>query len=406
MKILIGTEDIAGWIPNYKIGFQKNGHEVTTVVFNHNPFYNHSFDYVISETYLNKIIQTKFVKRKYLRRIIQRINNKWVLYKYHNFVRKLIDKHDVIVYVWRSFFDDCSDLEYARLQNKKIVTLFVGSDVRYMAAFKQQFNVANWSFPKEMDHNNPEWLLRWVRNTEKYSDIIYSVPDQAGLQLRPYFHIQVPLLCEKCKFNPEENKILKVLHAPSSPHKKGTDIVEHTLSRLKEEGLNFEFISVRNLPHQEVLDLLSNSDILVDELVFHGPGGISFEAMLCGCTVATRYIESSPAVFRPPVWSINAENIYEKLKILLTDSQLRKELVTQGREYAIANNAVDHVVSEILQNLQTPRSPDYTPSFLREQFQPTSSSEIRIINDYTKTVMECEWYQGTISVGERALLIF
>ena len=406
MKILIGTEDIAGWIPNYKIGFQKNGHEVTTAVFNHNPFYNHSFDIIISETYLNKLIQTKFNKRKYVRRIIQRVNNKWVLYKYHNFVRKMIDKHDVIIYIWRSFMDDCSDLKYAKSKNKKIVTLFVGSDVRYMSAFKQQFNVTNWTFPKEMDHNNPEWILKWIRNAEKYSDIIYSVPDQAGLQLRPYYHIQVPLLYEKCTFNPEENKILKVLHAPSSPHKKGTDIIEHTLSRLKEEGLNFEFVSVRNLQHQDVLDLLSKSDILVDELVFHGPGGISFEAMLSGCSVATKYIESSPVVFRPPIWCIDAENIYEKLKILLTDSQIRRALVNKGREYALANNAVENVTFEILQNLEMPRPNDYTPKFLREQFQPTSSTEIQIINDWTKTVMVCGWYQGSISSGERASLIF
>jgi hypothetical protein len=406
MKILIGTEDIAGWIPNYKIGFQKNGHEVTTAVFNHNPFYNHSFDIIISETYLNKLIQTKFNKRKYVRRIIQRVNNKWVLYKYHNFVRKMIDKHDVIIYIWRSFMDDCSDLKYAKSKNKKIVTLFVGSDVRYMSAFKQQFNVTNWTFPKEMDHNNPEWILKWIRNAEKYSDIIYSVPDQAGLQLRPYYHIQVPLLCEKCTYNPEENKILKVLHAPSAPNKKGTDIIESTLDRLKNEGLRFDFVSVRNLPHQEVLDLLSNSDILIDELVFHGPGGISFEAMLSGCAVATRYIESSPAVFRPPIWSIDAESIYEKLKILLTDSHLRRELASKGREYACTNNAVEHVVYEILQNLETPRPPDYIPTFLIERFEPLSLIEIQTINEWTNLVKDCSWYQDKIAHVERSGLNF
>jgi hypothetical protein len=406
MKILIGTEDIAGWIPNYKIGFQKNGHEVTTAVFNHNPLYNHSFDIIISETHLNKLIQTKFNKRQFIRRTIQRVNNKWVLHKYHNFVRKLIDKHDVIIYIWRSFMDDCSDLKYAKSKNKKIVTLFVGSDVRYMSAFKQQFNVSNWNFPEEMDHNNLEWILRWLRNAEKYSDIIYSVPDQAGLQLRPYYHIQVPLLCEKCTFNPKENKTLKVLHAPSSPHKKGTDIIEHTLSRLKDEGLNFEFVSVRNLQHQEVLDLLSKSDILVDELVFHGPGGISFEAMLSGCAVATRYLESSPDIFRPPVWSIDAVNIYNQLKILLLDFQLRRDLVLKGREYALKYNAVENVVNEIIMNLEIPRLPDYSPAFLIEMFEPSSLFEIHTMNEWTNFVKDCSWYKDYITQIERSGLIF
>lgn len=406
MKVLIGTEDIAGWIQNYKIGFQKNGHEVTTIVFNHNTFYNHSFDIVISDTYLRKLIPFKLLKKNYLPRLIQRINNKWVLYKYQNFVRKLIDKHDVIVYLWRSFMDDCSDLEYAKQRNKKIVTLFVGSDVRYLAAFKQQFDVANWSFPKEMDSQNPTWVLSWIRNAEKYSDLIYSVPDQAGLQLRPYYHLQVPMDVEKFNFNNNENKILKVLHAPSAPHKKGTDIIDSTLNRLKDEGFIFDYISVRNLPHESLLNLLSTSDILVDEIVFHGPGGLSFEAMLSGCAVATRYLESSPAVFRPPIWSIDAENIYEKLKILLTEPQIRRELVEKGREYAITNNAVEKVASEILQNLEMPRSPDYVPTFLRECFEPDLENEMQIINQWSNSLKDCGWYKLIVSPSDRAGLTF
>jgi hypothetical protein len=406
MKILIGTEDIAGWIQNYKIGFQKNGHEVKTAVFNHNPFYKNSFDIVISEMSLYKINHKIFDKKQLYKRTKQRLFNEWKLIKYKKFIRKLIDDHDVIVYLWRSFLEDFSDLKYARMRNKKIIAIFVGSDVRYFAAFKQQYKVANWTFPKEMDHQNPKWVLHWIRNVEKYSDLIYSVPDQAGLQLRPYYHLQVPMDVEKFNFNNNENKILKVLHAPSAPHKKGTDIIDTTLNRLKDEGFIFEFISVRNLPHKDLLNLLSTSDILVDELVFHGPGGLSFEAMLSGCAVATRYLESSPAVFQPPIWSIDAENIYEKLKILITDNQLRRELILKGKEYAVVRNSVDHIVAEILLNLESPRQADYTPIFLREMYEPVSLEEIKVINKWTKIVKDCYWYQRVIPPEQREGLIF
>jgi hypothetical protein len=406
MKVLIGTYEIAGWIQHYKNGFEKNGHTVTTAVSQKNPFYHCEYTYILNELFFNNADKQKLYSNQMIQRAIRKIKNKWINYKYERFIKDLIDQHDVLFLLWHPFFTNSKELAYARIKNKKIVSIFVGSDVRYFKAFKQEFNVCNWVFPTSWDHDDPSYHLQLIRNAEKYSDLIYSVPDQAGLQLKPYRHLQVPIDTQKFIFRIPENKIPKVVHAPSVPFKKGTDIIESILNRLKQEGIAFELITVRDMPNYELLQLLTEADVLVDEIVYNGPGALSFEGMLTGCAVATRYIESSPSVFRPPVWSINADNIYEKLKRLLSDAPLRKQLAEDGRAYALANNTAEHVVSGILRDLESPRQPNYYPTFLREQFQPSTSSELQTINEWTKFVNDCDWYQQTVPSGERAGLIF
>lgn len=406
MRILIGTENIAGLIQSYRAGFEKAGHSVTTAVFQKSSYYFSEYNFEINSIFFKNIDNRNFKSNQFFKRALRKITNWRIQCKYERFIKHLINQHDILLLLWHPFLNQSKELAYARAKNKKIVSIFVGSDVRYFKAFKQEFDVANWLFPTSWDHDNPTYHLQLIRNAEKYSDLIYSVPDQAGLQLKPYFHLQIPIDTNKLIFRIPENKIPKVVHAPSVPFKKGTDIIESIFNRLKQEGIAFELITVRDMPNNELLQLLTEADVLVDEIVYNGPGALSFEGMLSGCAVATRYIETSPSVFRPPVWSINADNIYEKLKRLLTDAPLRKQLAEDGRAYALANNTSEHVVSGILRDLESPRQPDYYPTFLREQFQPSTSAELKTINEWTNFVKDCDWYQQTVPTGERAGLIF
>ena len=406
MKILIGTEDVAGWIQQYKSGFESFGHEVTTAVFKKSSFFDVDYEYVFDEMFRYKIDSRQLLRHQFLKRVKRKIKNEWKSRTYKKLIHSLIDKHDVIIQMWHPFLPSSAELLYARKRNKKIISVFVGSDVRYFKAFKQEFDVSKWNFPKELDNEYIDYHLQLIRNAEKYSDLIYSVPDQAGLQMKPYYHLQVPLNTGKFVYHVPGNKIPKIVHAPSVPFKKGTDIIEATLASLKNEGVAFELMSVRNMPNDELLQLLSQADILVDEIVYNGPGTLSFEAMMSGCAVATRYINNSPQVFCPPVMNINADNIYKQLKTLLTNPQLIKELAIKGREYALRNNSSAKIVADMLKNLEIPGQPDYYPDFLRQRFVPGSKSEILSINKWTSFVKDCDWYSVYVNMGEREGLVF
>lgn len=406
MRILIGTHEIAGWVQQYKKGFEALGHTVTTAIFSKSDFFNYQYDHYLDEYYFKGRITKQIERNQYVQRLIRKIKNSKADSTYRKFIHRLIDDHDLIIIFWAPFLSDFTEYEYIRSKNKQLVCLFVGSDARYFKAFEQQYNVSKWTFPKEWVNAGLNFRLQFIRNAEKFSDQIYSVPDQAGLQLKAYNHLQVPIDLNGVQFRNNKRKIPKVLHAPSIPFKKGTDIIEATLGRLKEEGILFEFISLRNTPHQEVLKLLTDVDIVVDEIVFHGPGALSFEAMFSGCAVATRCLPDSPSSFKPPVWPIDADNIYEQLKELLTNESLRNRLIEEGRSYVTQHNTAEIVAKGILDDLEHSRKPDYQPDFLRYSYNPVSEDEVPLINHWTNYVKGCNWYSLTIKPGTRKGLIF
>jgi hypothetical protein len=407
MKILIGTFDIAGWVQQFRQGFEASGHSVTSAVFTATGgFYNNRYDINLTELYNKGRYTTNLKRGQYFQRLVRKIKNKRADAAYRKHVFSLIDEHDLVVLMWTPFIQSFEEYAYIRKRNKKFICLFVGSDARYFQCFSQEFDISAWVFPADWKHSNPDYHLQIIRHAEKYADLIYSVPDQAGLQLKPYNHIHVPVSSASFNFHIPGNKKLKVVHAPSIPFKKGTDIIEKTLEKLQNEGLDFELVSVRNMPNAEVLKLLSEADVLVDELVYHGPGALSFEAMLSGCAVATRCLENPPGGFRPPVWSIDATDIYEKLKTLLSDHALIRELAIQGRAYAQKNNEPERLVRRMLQNLQASHEYEYFPRFLRDSYVPGDDKEIQTINQWTAFVKDCSWYKEYIQPGEREGLVF
>jgi glycosyltransferase involved in cell wall biosynthesis len=285
--------------------------------------------------------------------------------------KKIFAQHDVFIFLWAGDYlmRNGKDLEVLNKMGKKVISIFVGSDVRYPDAFEQEFggNIGEWpsNYKKPYSYYN-----RIVRQAELYSDIIFSVPDQAGIAIRPYHHFPIPLELEKYKFHWSDRDIPVIVHAPSAPALKGTDVILATLERLKEEGLQFELKFIQNMKNRELVQLLSGSDILVDELILNGPGALSMEAMASGCAVATHYLKDSPECFRPPVCAIDAGNIYEVVKKLITDKAFRKNLAYEGRTYVEKNNEVSAVVAEIFDKLgKGDAAAVYTPVFFRDKFK-------------------------------------
>lgn len=357
MRFFIGTLEICGWISLYAKELRKAGHEVTTFTYEKNRFFEENeYDYVFTDYQVN--IRSRF---SIINRIVFKLN--WIVRSvFLFFFKKKISKNsDVIIYIWNSLQYSHQDIAFFKNRGKKLIFFFVGSDVRHFNTFKNQYDVSNWDFPKSWAEVTPDRYLRYIRNAEKYGDLIYSVPDQAGLQTRPYYHPQIPIEIDKIKFTNNKRKIPKVLHLPSDPWKKGTDIIERVIEELKSEGVKFDFVTLRDVSNKETLILLQDIDIVVDEIVFHGPGVLAFEAMASGCAVATRYLSDSPACFRPPVVNIDASNIKEKLRILFLDYELQQDLIVSGRKYVEANNDSSIVVKGILSKLSVKTVCDYTP---------------------------------------------
>jgi hypothetical protein len=405
MRILLGTYDVCGWLSNLGRAFTELGHEVTTAVSEPPLYIRQSYDVFLPELAGGRPLNEIRPSEGGLHRLVGWMDRNHRQWKYTRSVHSLISRHDLVVKMWHPFIPSARENDFAKSKGIRLVQLFVGSDARHMPAFRQQYDVSQWDFPFDSDID-PVYQLSNIRQAEKHADLVYSVPDQAGLQLRPYFHLQAPLQVGNFPYSIPGRDVPRIVHAPSVPWKKGTDIVESAMEALRSEGLDFEFISLREVPQCTLLQILLDADILVDEIVCHGPGALSIEAMLSGCAVATRYLEDSPECFRPPVWSIQADNIIPRLRQLITDKQMVRRLAEEGRAYALRHNDARRIAAQMLVDLESPREPDYQPRFLRDQYIPKSESETRMINEWTAKVRHCDWYLREIAPGIRSGLVF
>jgi hypothetical protein len=389
--------------------YRSQGYEVVSIA-SKNPFYNFTYDldpYRFFEGWLNgpfaSSLNKTLIKSIYS---ISPLNIKqYILNRLKaNFLRRF----DLYISVWNCFMDEETALSVMKNKGGKWITLMVGDDFRNRWVFQTEFGVDDKLLPG-VDKNSEEVLLKLkrMRIHERSASLIFSLPDQSSLALRPYRHYQIPINLADITFKIPESKILVVLHCPSHSDSKGSKIIEQILRELKEEGKEILVHSLRNIPHSDLMSILSEADILVDELVFHGPGSLSFEAMASGCAVLTRYYDSSALSFKPPVVSVLPQNLKSILCELIQNRGRIKELAILGRKYVEANNSLSKIADSYLSSLDNPEVYDYIPNYFRNNFDPALYNiDPAEVNVLTKRVDKCDWYREHVPPGERSGLSF
>src|SRR5438034_1833194 len=178
MKIFIGFYEVANVVTNYAKGFRALGHEVYTTVCQPNPFYTET-NY---DLFLSDVIPAQ--QSSLGKRLLSL--GKWKRVMLSQFVRALW-MHDVFIFVYAtSFFPNFVDYAILKLFRKKIVSVFLGSDVRYWYAYREQLRSLKNSQHSSSDiderfYGHPdnfyETQLSKVKAAERYSDLILSQPD-------------------------------------------------------------------------------------------------------------------------------------------------------------------------------------------------------------------------------------
>lgn len=376
MRFLIGCSEICGLISVYSEALKNMGHQTITVS-DHHPFYNYTYTYNFSTLPYDFFTKGKkagfFVKVFF--KISEGIEKIFPDFRRVLILLLLLRKFDVYIYIWQGFVNEKILFRILKFFNKKTVVLFLGDEVRHFSAFSQEFDVSFWSFPAEYSEKPIYPGLLKLRYAEKYADLIYSVPDQMGLAVRPYRHLHLPVAIENFNFINNKRKVPIVLHLPSEPFIKGTDRIMAVLQELKDEGVQFEIIYKSKIPYTEVKKILEDADVLVDEIICHGPGVLALEAMASGCAVATNYLPTHKHVFNPPVCQIDSTNMKDEIRKLITDFSYRQQLIIDGREYVRLNNGAEKILRDILNdlNFSLPRS-DYYPTYYKENYKSDNAN--------------------------------
>jgi len=366
MRIFIGLAEVANNAFTYAKAFQSLGHETYTVITERNSFYlDSTYDTVLNEV---GVAPEKLLSRSEM--LTRRIKV---------FIRALRNCDTFLFLFGTSFLPWYWDYPILKVFGKRIVSIFLGDDIRYWYAYEQEMRLMEWEADLKpyLEYRKSDVTdlfvtkLKRVRAAERYADLILSQPSQGELQTRPYMRVNVPLNLSQYHFNVPERKVPIVVHAPSDRAVKGTEFVLETVEKLKREGLPFEFQLVEKMPNTEVRELLANADIVVDQLFSQTVAGFALESLATGNVVLAKYnSEYSHIPSDCPVVNVTVDTLPTELRRFVLNGDLRRQLAYAGREYVERYHSHVEVARQILDWLKPGgiQAYDFVPTFFQKYF--------------------------------------
>lgn len=411
-KIFIGLGNIASILGDFKEAFFKLGYETITAIHqSHSLITSSEVDYDFN-ILNNKKSWYDTIRPYKLRILLQNLFDK----KQKQIYPKIVKECDIFIFIWSSFQPYFSDIAYLKSIGKKVICIHVGDDVRYPNAMQQEFAQYGYEpvgYSKEyLQQVTAQQKLLWLRTSEKYADLVYSRADQNQLVMRPHYKWRMMVVPSDFIPNYDQSKVNPlVIHSPSNRDGKGTKYVLEAVERLKQEGVEFRFQLIENMPHLEALKTYQKADIIIDQLLCPGAGKFATECMAMGRVVMGKmgygiYPDYIPDVENHPIIDTCPKTIYENLKSLIYDYDLRCKRSKQGPEYVKKHLNFDLFCEKMLELLDTNEHQyEHFPSFFREKYIPEPEN-IDTYNQWTSFVKDCDWYKEHVPSGERDGLIF
>jgi glycosyltransferase involved in cell wall biosynthesis len=168
----------------------------------------------------------------------------------------------------------------------------------------------------------------------------------------PEAHV-VPVGLDLSKYEPAplpDNRPLRVVHAPTSRQKKGTEWIVKAC-----EQLPVELDVVENTRHDQAIERYKQADIVVDQLNAGWYGVFAIEAMALGKPVVTflhdeavRRTEQAYDIDLPLV-PTTKETLAASLAPLVESAELRREIGQKSRAYVERVHDADRVADQLIE---------------------------------------------------------
>jgi hypothetical protein len=143
-------------------------------------------------------------------------------------------------------------------------------------------------------------------------------------------------IMEHSNIQKSENRI-RILHAPNHRDFKGTQFLIEAVDELQREGLDIDLQVISNLNNRALLQKISESDIVVDQIVATGYGNFAIEAMAFG---------------KPTI--VNLEDI--RYRELMTNYSFLKEAPLVSAGISNIKSVLLQVISNLSQETNTFKS--------------------------------------------------
>lgn len=238
------------------------------------------------------------------------------------------------------------EIQLLHFFNKKVVVMPYGGDVHVLQVMRNNVykfgQLYHYKFRYLNDNNK-----NWIDYFSKHADFCLGSINFDALYRHDILPVSYASIdCEKWSpsasyryQNNGKDGPVAIVHSPNHRMIKGTDYIVAAVDKLRQEGYQIEFHLLEGVKNTEVERILKESDILV-ELLICGYGLSGMEGMALGKPVISNF-QTDTSVLRYysyfdecPIIQANIDTIYEKLKWLIENPVIRKEIGEAGRRYA------------------------------------------------------------------------
>ncbi len=239
------------------------------------------------------------------------------------------------------------DLPLHRALGRRVVFHYHGCDVRDRAHMLATHARATCS---ECDpFCNPGRQKRVLASAGRFADAeLVSTPDLLESATRAR-HLPVALDLADYPFAPPRGAPRFVVHAPTNRLIKGTRYVEAAFEVLRPRFPGVRFETVERKPWSELRAILSEADVIVDQLFMGWYGMVAVEAMALGKPVLCFIRDDFEARLTDcPLIRCTREDLVERLAETLSDAADRGAIGERGRAYAEREHAAPVIAGRLL----------------------------------------------------------
>jgi hypothetical protein len=266
--------------------------------------------------------------------------------------RDAIEYFDLFHYHYgQTMLPKYADLPLIAEKRKPMVMHHWGNDVRThdVASKNNKYVYTEDSPPAEMVHESLQQISKYIDHAIVQDYEVYPYVSS----YYKYVHV-LPIAFDVKSVKPvypsEDALNPLIIHAPTNPLFKGTAFIEQAIERLRSEGHLFRYIRIEHMSNAEALDLYQQADIVVDQILCGSYGMFAVEAMSLGKPVVGYIREDLIPTYleEPPIVPGNPDEVYDSLKQLLLQPELRSKIGRNSRRYVEKYHALDAVTKRLM----------------------------------------------------------
>ncbi|MDP4092258.1 MAG: hypothetical protein Q8920_02765 [Bacillota bacterium] len=251
-----------------------------------------------------------------------------------------------------------------RVANVKVVIMPYGGDIQDLSRCPNLLFKHAMSRDYPNFKNNRKLVSKKIDLWTKYANHIIGGCDWVDYMyywdtlMLGHFSIDTDLWCSQSLVNQSENpqntskKTIKILHAPNHRTIKGSSFFVEAIDELKTEGLDIELIIAEKVSNEEIRKLMTEVDIVADQLIVGWYAMFAIEAMSMGKPVLC-YLRSdleelyiNAGIVKKeeiPIINCKPDTVKDRIRELAINPHMLKQLGERSREYAIKHHSVEFI---------------------------------------------------------------